>query len=126
MVILELLNEFDLLPDEVARTDGATFFVIDAAPELFDHALSLVAKLRSAGFHAVFSYRRQALGKQLKQASQCHAARAVIVGHEFTERGVLSVKDLKTKQQQELPLASFLANPLGGGDADRVSSATSV
>jgi len=112
VVILDLLDELNKLPQEASTSKKVDFFVIDADSSLFNEALSLVSKLRESGFGAEFSYRRQGLGKQLKQASNNNAAKAVILGNEFTERAAVSVKDLSSGQQTEIPLDKFLANPM--------------
>lgn len=113
VVVLTLLGELNRLPPEAKKARQVDFFLIDAEPSLFDEVLALAARLRKAGFAAEFSYRRQALGKQLKQASACSAARAVIVGSEYVQRQVLSVKDLASGQQREIGIERFLADPLG-------------
>jgi len=114
VVILDLLNELGRLPPESRVSKQIDFFVIDADPSRFEVVLDLVARLRETGHGAAFSYRRQGIGKQLKQASGCGARRAVIVGSEYTERKVLAVKDLATGKQVEIPVDAFLADPYVG------------
>ncbi|UCD28839.1 MAG: histidine--tRNA ligase [Planctomycetota bacterium] len=111
VVILDLLIELNHVPTEATISKQNDFYVIDADANLFNEVLSLVAKLRKAGFAAEFSYRRQAIGKQIKQAAANNTRWAVIVGNEYTERGVLSVKDLDTGEQVEIPIRTFLDNP---------------
>ncbi|MGQ9651105.1 MAG: histidine--tRNA ligase [Phycisphaerae bacterium] len=118
VVILTLLAELNRLPAEARKAKQVDFFLIDADPNLFDEVLALAARLRKAGFAAEFSYRRQGLGKQLKQASSCNATRAVIIGSEYAERQVLSVKDLASGQQIEVGIERFLADPLGQGSSN--------
>jgi len=112
VVILTLLTELNRLPAEAKKIRQVDLFLIDADPTLFDEVLALAARLRKAGFAAEFSYRRQALGKQLKQASACNASRAVIVGSEYTQRQVVCVKDLASGRQTEVGIERFLADPL--------------
>ena len=114
VVMLDLLNDLGRLPPEARVSRQIDFFVIDADPARFEAVLDLVAQLREAGHGAAFSYRRQAIGKQLKQASGCRARRAVIVGSEYTERKALAVKDLMTGKQVEIPVDTFLADPCVG------------
>lgn len=112
VVILELLTELDRLPAEAKASRKVDLFLIDAEASLFGEVLALAARLRRAGFVAEFSYRRQTIGKQLKQASACHASRAVIIGSEYTQRRAVCVKDLATGEQVEVPLDRFLSDPL--------------
>jgi histidyl-tRNA synthetase len=113
VVILTLLAELNRLPAEATKARRVDLFLIDADPSLFDEVLALAARLRRIGLAAEFSYRRQALGKQLKQASACSASRAVIVGSEYTQRQAVSVKDLASGEQVEIGVDRFLANPHG-------------
>jgi len=66
-----------------------------------------VGDLRKARFSADFSYKRQAIGKQLKTANRRGAVRAVIVHGDR-----VSVKDLATGDQTDRPLAEFLQSPV--------------
>jgi histidyl-tRNA synthetase len=115
VVILDLLNELNKLPADARVSKRVEFYVIDADPSRFDAVLDLVARLRAAGHAAEFSYKRQGIGKQFKQASAVGAAKAVIVGNEFAERRAVAVKDLATGRQVEVPADDFLRNP---GDND--------
>ena len=113
VVILDLLTELMRLPDDAKVSKRVDFYVIDAAADQLDAVLVLVAKLRSAGHAAEFSYKRQPIGKQIKQASAVGAGRAVIVGNEYVERRAVAVKNLATGQQVEVPVDEFLKNPAG-------------
>lgn len=118
VVIVELLSELKRLPAEARTTRKVELFLIDADESLFGAVLELTSRLRQGGYAAEFSYRRQALGKQFKQAAACNAARAVILGSEYTQRKAVSVKDMATGSQVEVPVDQFLANPLGCAQAN--------
>jgi histidyl-tRNA synthetase len=107
VVVQDVLGELNRLPSSEAKLD---FFVIDASPDLFPQALKLVAKLRRGGHATDFSYRRQALGKQLKTASQRNARCAVILGEETTSNGLLTLKNLVTREQSTCTLAHLIAS----------------
>lgn len=101
-----LLEEKGKLPAEFPgqRLD---FFVIEADGSSAEQVLSVVAALRQGGLAADFSYKRQALGKQLKEANRRAALRAAIC------RGAtVTVKDLASGEQVDRPLEEFLARPL--------------
>jgi histidyl-tRNA synthetase len=102
-----LLEEKGKIPKEFPgqRLD---FFVIDADEGQVQAVLVVVAALRKGGLAADFSYKRQPLGKQLKEANRRSALRAAIV------RGrTVTVKDLASGQQVDRPIDEFLARPLG-------------
>lgn len=113
VVMLDLLNEFGLLPAEAGVSKHVDFQVIDAAGDQSHVVLRIVAELRRAGHCAEFSYRRGNLGKQLKQAVAQGAKWAVIVGDEYRQRQALAVKNLGTGEQVERSVDSFLAEPVG-------------
>jgi histidyl-tRNA synthetase len=108
VVILDLLRDLGKLPSDAKVSKQVDFFVIDADPSQFPSVLELTAKLRRRGLSAQFSYKRVGVSKQFKAAAAQNAAKVVIVGKEFSERGVLSVKDMATGQQVELPAAELL------------------
>lgn len=112
VVIQDLLTELNRLPVEAARTRRVDYFVADADASLFEEVLALAAALRQGGHAAEFSYRRQPLGKQFKQAASMSAARVVVVGNELRERGVLTVKDMASGEQLEVAKSTFLAEAL--------------
>lgn len=110
VVVQDVLEEFRLLPG--LQTAGPIhFFVIDADPALFGRVLSTVGALRGKGFGAEFSYRRQAVGKQLRAASARQARVAVILGQETTHGEQVTVKRLAGGEQSQVALASLLADP---------------
>ena len=111
VVIQDVLEERDRLPPEACASGQVDFFLIDADRALFEKVLEMAALLRHQGVSAAFSYRRQAVGKQLKQASGNGARFAVIVGSELTERGVVGIKNLETGKQVDMDAETFLADP---------------
>ena len=116
VAIRDLATEFGVLPADLGRTDS--IFVIDAEPALFDRVLALVAQLRRRNATAVYSYKRQSLVKQLKQASGRGATRVIIVDQATAARNLVAVKDMRSGVQRELPVESVLEDPyqdLGSG-----------
>ena len=104
-----LLQEKNIQPDEAA--DRLDAFLIDADPDLFDDVVALAGRLRAADIACAFSYRRQGVSKQLREANQRGAAAAVIVGQETRERGVVTIKDLHSGTQTEQPMAALRKDP---------------
>lgn len=107
--VMELLRELGRLPVGSERLDA---FVIDAEERYFPRVLELATMLRRAGLSADYSYKRQAVGKQLKQAAGRSARCALIVGQELEQRGGVAVKDLASGAQRETALADLLADPV--------------
>ncbi len=103
-----LLEEKGKIPKDLRRRE-LDYFVIDGAEELFADAVKLVGVLRQKGFSADFGYKRQSVGKQMKEANRRGAANAVIV-----RDGELAIKDLATGEQIETSMEKFLSNPKAG------------
>lgn len=108
VVIEDILKDADLLPDLRHTLD---VFVCAAATDLMPTVLRLVAALRHAGLATDYAYRPAKLARQLRTASDRHAAFAIIVGEETTTRGIVGLKDLATGQQRDVALDDLLRSP---------------
>lgn len=105
--IQALLADLGRLPKLEETLD---VFVIDADAALYDEVIRIVNRLRQSSLRTDFSYKRQALGKQLKQAASRGARFALIVGEEFTARRALILKNLAEGVQREIALQELLEN----------------
>lgn len=88
-------------------TAGDRVAVIAAEASDQPAASTLIKTLSSAG-NAVFAdFTKTGIGNQLKQADRHGATTAYIVGQAETERGVVTRKDLRTGEQEEVTLSSL-------------------
>lgn len=101
--LLAALEELKRLP---ATAETLDVFLIDADAALFSDLLRLAGALRAAGLCVDFSYKRQAVGKQFKQASDRKARLAVVLGQEFAA-GRVAVKDLASGAQADAEVAGL-------------------
>jgi histidyl-tRNA synthetase len=108
VVIEDVLREFNLLPTPQTVTD---VFVIDAEPQYFERALSIATSLRAQNVATTYSYKRQGVGKQLKQAAARGARRVVIVDADAIKDESVKLKDMETGVQQTVTVASLVADP---------------
>jgi histidyl-tRNA synthetase len=112
-VVLGLLLEQAGRVPAAVRARAVDYFVIDAEADVMPAVVDLVARLRRTGWSAEFSYKRQGIAKQLKEANRRGARTALIV-----EPGAeaLSVKDLAAGRQTQTTRAAFLdgLRPPGG------------
>ena len=79
--------------------------VVSADPAALQPRLRVARALRDAGLRVRPDGSARKLGRQLEAASKLGATWAVIVGEEL-ERGNVVVRDLRSGEQRELPLAS--------------------
>lgn len=108
VVIADLLEEMNLLPTSQPAID---MFVADADPDCFDTVLSLTAKLRACGVSTAFSYKRQSLSKQFKQAAGKLAKRVAVVDAETRSDNTVQIKDMATGTQRRVTIQSLLDDP---------------
>jgi len=100
-----LLEEKQLIGDLAGRVD---LFVVDGSADMFDGVVELVGRLRARGVAAEFSYKRQNVGKQLKQADRRGARKAIILGAD----GAV-IKDMASGDQTACDIEAILADPGG-------------
>lgn len=78
--------------------------------------VNLLAHLRAAGLAADMDYTGRKLKGMLEQADKRGATYALIVGEDEIEKGVVQARDMRTRQQAEVPIA-HVAESLRGGYA---------
>ncbi len=98
-----LLQEKGKIPAS-AQSAALDYYVIDGEGVPLDKVLAVVSALRSKGLSADFSYKRQAMGKQIQSANRRGARKVLIVRSDG-----LAVKDLTTGAQAETTLDALLA-----------------
>jgi histidyl-tRNA synthetase len=86
-------------------TLGVYFAPMDA--EALAYALPLAHRLRVAGVRVEIEHRAASLKSQLKRADKLKARLAVIVGGNEVKSGKLTVKDLGTGTQHEVPVGEL-------------------
>jgi len=97
-----LLEERGRLP-ETLKAASLDVFVIDDRPELAELVFQTVGALRRAGRAADFSYKRQNVGKQLKEANKRGARQAAIL----KSPDLVALKNLATGEQVEMSMTEF-------------------
>ncbi|MHC4807926.1 MAG: histidine--tRNA ligase, partial [Planctomycetota bacterium] len=97
--ILEILLREKGVLDKKLPVTKLDYFVA-VADRLMTHAdMKIVARLRSKGYSAAFSYKTTNLSKQLKEASDQNAQKCIIIGEEF-KNNELVIKDMATGEQE--------------------------
>lgn len=97
-----------------------TVFIAVAGAELEPEAVKLAAALRNraatvsgidpaADLQVEGPYADKSLKSQLRLADKVGAARTIIFGADEFKRGTVTVRDMKTQQQEEVPITSFTA-----------------
>jgi histidyl-tRNA synthetase len=100
-----LLEEKGLLQTQLPIVQP-DFFVASVDERYYEKTIGIAAKIRQAGFAANFSYKPSKLTKQLKQASDQHAKKCIIIGDEYLQNK-LAVKDMATGRQELADVDGF-------------------
>ena len=106
-----LLREKGLLDKQVPKRHLEYFVigigVVDEQAE--EEAYRIIAKLRSMGYSANFSYKMGGLSRQMKEASAQNAKKCIIIGEDELGQGKIMVKDMSTGQQELVDYDEFFS-----------------
>jgi histidyl-tRNA synthetase len=106
--ILVVMGERGMFPAGV-DAGGADVLVTQFEGEDPAEALRLAGELRQAGLRVEVYPEPDKLGKQFKYASAAAIARVAVLGADERARGVVTIKDMRSGQQQPIPRAELPA-----------------
>jgi len=92
-----ILHLADFSPPKRKKT-----MVIYQQPECLNHAIRVARRFWEAGHAALVEYAAQKFKKQFQRANRIEADFAVIIGPEEIRTGELSIKNLKTREQESI------------------------
>lgn len=94
------------------RTNNADVYVVSAHKGLYEKRLKIVSDLWDAGIRTEHSYKlNPKILIQLQQCEEDGIPLAVVVGDSELERGVVKLREVTTRDEQEVPL-NDLANEI--------------
>ena len=93
-----------LLAEPPAAPRPLAVIPVDAGAE--DETLELTHRLRRAGFTVDLGYRGN-VSRRMKRANRLHARAALLLGDDERARGAVTVRDLDSGEQVEVPLAEL-------------------
>lgn len=99
-ILMELKNQ-NLLPDMPSTTD---VYVANLGADMKIPAFTFCQALRDLGVKADSDLAGRSLKAQFKFADKIGARYVALVGGEEYERGVIKLRDMKTKEEEELPI----------------------
>jgi histidyl-tRNA synthetase len=106
--ILVVMAERGMFPAGV-DAGGADVLVTQFEGEDPAEALRLAGELRQAGLRVEVYPEPDKLGKQFKYASAAAIARVAVLGADERARGVVTIKDMRSGEQQPIPRADLPA-----------------
>ena len=105
--IYDVLLSLNGFPEHDASGSSILFLNFGEAEE--KHCLALAEKLRSAGFRTEIYPEQAKINKQMKYADQRKVEYVVFIGEKEMESGKLSVKDMKSGNQEDLTLDDLIS-----------------
>jgi len=106
MTFALLLEQRGLMPALVSAPD--VFCVLGGEKEKLA-AFADIQALRTAGYRVDYPMREIAFGKQFKAATESGAKVALIYGGDELAKGVVKLRDLRTRSEREVPQSGVLA-----------------
>lgn len=104
--IVDVMEELKMFPNNLGKTVTQVFVTVFDA-ERRAQSIAFTAKLRAANINAEMWYDTDSLGKQLKYAAAKGIPYAVIIGPDEAAAGVVTLRDLTTGEQQQIPQAEL-------------------
>ncbi len=98
--------------EKLSESSGPDYFLVSIGPNARSEALKLLRSLRSKGLWVEMDYEDERPGKQFKLADRLSARKALIIGDEELEKGVVKVKDMATGEEDFLK-PDEIAGPRG-------------
>ena len=98
-----------MMMPEASAPPAIDVFVVAVDPDLRPEALAVAAELRSAGLRADLDLRGQSVKSQMRRGDKSGARLAVLLGRDERAKGVVQVRDLAEKQQEEVARHGLVA-----------------
>ncbi|HEW89830.1 MAG TPA: histidine--tRNA ligase family protein, partial [Candidatus Bathyarchaeota archaeon] len=87
---------------ELPSPSRADAYVIPLSPEVLPYAVGVARELRSKGLRIEMGLLRRRLGRELSNVDRLGIPFAIIIGPEEAKRGILTLRDMRAKEQYEL------------------------
>ncbi len=104
--LYDAMEELNLFPEETRRSSTVLVCHLDEA--CLQHGLGITQSLRASGIAAEIYPDIAKVKKQLEYADKKHIPYAVVIGSEEMTSGLLSVKNLKSGEQQKQTLQQLI------------------
>lgn len=104
--IYDVMEELNLFPEN--QTTSTKVMISNFDKEAFEYGLSILPKFRTAGINAEMYPDSVKLKKQLDYADRKNIAFVVLIGSEEIQSGKLTLKNMKTGEQQKLSVEEII------------------
>ena len=86
---------------------GLDFFIIPVNYEMIDIAIQIAMRLRKKDKRVDIDLMKRGIGKAMKYASSRQTKKAILVGPSEAEKHAVTIRDMKTGDQQLVSYESF-------------------
>ncbi|MCG9126601.1 histidine--tRNA ligase [Candidatus Poribacteria bacterium] len=105
--IIDVMEEFDMFPSSVGKTVTQVLMTV-FDDELMNESLKLATKLRDGGIRTEVYFRPGKISTQMKYADSKGIPFAVILGSDELEAGKAGVRELASREQNDVPLSDLV------------------
>lgn len=102
--LYSMMKDNGLLNDVAHKLD---IYLMPIGESVLDECYELLENIRLIGYSAIMPFKTAKLGSMFKKAERSGAKFALIIGDEELEKGVAQLKNLATKEQKEVHLATL-------------------
>ena len=106
--ILAGVERITLLLDESLITQKEKLSYMVYFDETKEYMLNILKTLREQEIHVEFDYSPKGFGAQMKKANKLGALYAIILGEDEKNKGMITLKNLETGNQEELTLSNLI------------------
>ncbi len=106
--IIDVMETFSMFPDTVGKTVTQVLMTV-FDDDLMEESLKLAMLLREAGVRTEVYFESARLGTQLKYADAKGIPYAIILGSDELAAGNAAIRDLASREQENVPLNSIVA-----------------
>jgi histidyl-tRNA synthetase len=105
--LVEILREERKKSEEVKRLG---VFIAAVGDKAIPEALKLAAQARAAGIAVDLDYEGKSLKSQMRRADRLGVRHVAILGGDELQKKIVTLRDLESGMQEEVPLAGFLGH----------------
>lgn len=105
--IIDVMEEFDMFPSTVGKTVTQVLMTV-FDDDLMEESLKLATTLRRGGIRTEVYFRPGKISTQMKYADAKGIPYAVILGSDELASGTAAVRDLATREQENVQLANIV------------------
>ena len=92
------------------ESPGPDVFIVALGDEAFSRAFELAHALRTAGIRVAYDLLGRSMKAQMREANRSGVRLAAIIGKDEMEKGVVSLKDLGTGDQEDVDLPELTSH----------------